>query len=249
MTSSGSQYFFLHTDYCITITDYNVSNDGNNYLINRYIDSSCVPDGPKVLLGNDGELVPVGKHCGLHLHTLGQRAAVGGWKERCFVAGKDLDSNTLYVVPGHEHPTLHCTEIAINDLHWTARTPPVSISASGMQCWAQIRHQQQPFECIVTSVSSSAAKLSPRPTLRRIGFVPEILSGGTWAFPTVSRVSSLDDGVSDLYSDEILLQSRKAIRSPTPGQAVAIYDENNRECLAGGTIATTFPHYSKSLIE
>jgi tRNA-specific 2-thiouridylase len=61
-------------------------------------------------IDRDGEVV--GSHQGLAYYTLGQRKGVGigGVKdfsgEAWFVARKDMDSNTLWVVQGHDHPWL-----------------------------------------------------------------------------------------------------------------------------------------------
>ena len=50
----------------------------------------------------------VGHHDGAHFFTIGQRKglAVGGTKEPLFVIGVDVDTNTIYVGEGRDHPGL-----------------------------------------------------------------------------------------------------------------------------------------------
>jgi tRNA-specific 2-thiouridylase len=81
----------------------------------------------------------VGTHVGLSFYTLGQRQGlgIGGLKEKgaqrgggehqpWFVARKDLTSNTLYVVQGHDHPWLLSSSLQADDLSWCAPHRPES---------------------------------------------------------------------------------------------------------------------------
>ena len=80
----------------------------------------------------------IGKHVGLSFYTLGQRQGlgIGGLKEKgaqrgggdhqpWFVARKDMATNTLYVVQGHDHPWLLSRTLEANDLSWCASHAPV----------------------------------------------------------------------------------------------------------------------------
>ncbi|MFY7905296.1 MAG: tRNA 2-thiouridine(34) synthase MnmA, partial [Burkholderiaceae bacterium] len=75
----------------------------------------------------------IGKHVGLSFYTLGQRQGlgIGGVKEKgaqkgggehapWFVARKDVKTNTLWVVQGHDHPWLLSEGLTAQDLSWTA---------------------------------------------------------------------------------------------------------------------------------
>ena len=79
----------------------------------------------------------IGKHVGLSFYTLGQRQGlgIGGVKEKgaqkgggehapWFVARKDLATNTLWVVQGHDHPWLLNAGLSAQDPSWTAGHPP-----------------------------------------------------------------------------------------------------------------------------
>lgn len=81
----------------------------------------------------------LGTHVGLSFYTLGQRQGlgIGGVKEKgaqrghgehapWFVARKDLATNTLYVVQGHDHPWLLSSQLCANDLSWCSPHAPVA---------------------------------------------------------------------------------------------------------------------------
>ena len=74
-------------------------------------------DGPIVDLET---LKPLGTHHGILYYTLGQRKGLdinahqGPW----FVAGKDLQTNTLYVVKGETNPWLYGDSAIVTDLNW-----------------------------------------------------------------------------------------------------------------------------------
>jgi tRNA-specific 2-thiouridylase len=97
----------------------------------------------------------VGEHVGLSFYTLGQRKGIGigGVKERgaargagdhspWFVARKDMATNTLYVVQGHEHPWLLSHRLVADDTSWTAGAPP----ATGAYA-AKTRYRQADAPC------------------------------------------------------------------------------------------------------
>jgi tRNA-specific 2-thiouridylase len=79
----------------------------------------------------------LGEHVGLSFYTLGQRKGIGigGVKEKgaprgggehdpWFVARKDLERNTLYVVQGHDHPWLQSHTLQADDVSWVAGAAP-----------------------------------------------------------------------------------------------------------------------------
>jgi len=99
-------------------------------FLNRYISKEPGPiKDPK------GRVI--GRHVGLSFYTLGQRQGlgIGGIKEKgaqrgggehapWFVARKDMASNTLWVVQGHEHPWLQSSALEADDTSWIAGEPP-----------------------------------------------------------------------------------------------------------------------------
>ncbi len=81
----------------------------------------------------------LGQHVGLSFYTLGQRQGlgIGGVKDKrgqrgggehapWFVARKDLETNTLYVVQGHDHPWLLSHRLSAMDLSWVAGAAPAA---------------------------------------------------------------------------------------------------------------------------
>ena len=117
-------------------------------FLNRYLSHQPGPI-------RDERARQLGTHVGLSFYTLGQRQGlhIGGVKERgaarggaehapWFVARKELASNTLRVVQGHEHPWLHSTRLHALNAHWIAGTPP----AAG--CYAaKTRYRQADAAC------------------------------------------------------------------------------------------------------
>ena len=77
----------------------------------------------------------LGTHQGLAFHTIGQRKGlhIGGVKgqdcgtgehDAWYVAAKDMQTNVLYVVSGHDHPALYVNEVTITDTNWIAGELP-----------------------------------------------------------------------------------------------------------------------------
>ena len=99
----------------------------------------------------------LGEHVGLSFYTLGQRQGlgIGGVKEKgaprgggehapWFVARKDLDTNTLVVVQGHDHPLLQSRSLVAQDLSWTDAMP--AFGGYG----AKTRYRQADAACALT---------------------------------------------------------------------------------------------------
>lgn len=95
----------------------------------------------------DGKVV--GEHIGLAFYTFGQRKGIGlggsksGSGEPWFVAAKDIASNTLYVVQGHDHPWLLSRQLVAGNVSWVAGEPP----ADGFVCGAKTRYRQADAGC------------------------------------------------------------------------------------------------------
>jgi tRNA-uridine 2-sulfurtransferase len=100
----------------------------------------------------------IARHQGLSFYTLGQRQGlgIGGVKERgaqrgggehapWFVARKDLEHNTLWVVQGHEHPWLQSLALEADDASWVAGEAP----APGAYA-SKTRYRQADAPCVLT---------------------------------------------------------------------------------------------------
>jgi len=101
----------------------------------------------------------LGEHVGLSFYTLGQRKGMGiggvkakrsvrggGDHEPWFVARKDMQSNTLVVVRGHDHPLLQALRLTALDASWVAATPPASSRHA-----AKTRYRQADAACVLSA--------------------------------------------------------------------------------------------------
>jgi tRNA-specific 2-thiouridylase len=117
-------------------------------FLNRYL-----PARPGLIRTVDGQLV--GEHDGLMFHTIGQRQGLGiggrrdGSGEPWYVAGKDLESNTLIVVQGHDHPALFHRRLRAAQPHWITGEPPVA----PLSCQAKIRYRQPDQACVLEALN------------------------------------------------------------------------------------------------
>jgi tRNA-uridine 2-sulfurtransferase len=126
-------------------------------FLNRYIARA-----PGMIKSDKGRVL--GEHVGLSFYTLGQRQGLGiggvkakgadlkaaqarglrgvGEHEPWFVARKDMESNTLWVVQGHDHPWLQSTRLSAQDCSWVAGTAPAQARLA-----AKTRYRQADAGC------------------------------------------------------------------------------------------------------
>ena len=138
-------------------------------FLNRYIAKA-----PGPIKSDKGRVL--GEHVGLSFYTLGQRSGLGiggvkakgadlkavqalgqrgvGAHEPWFVARKDMDSNTLWAVQGHDHPWLQSTELSAQDCSWVSGGPP----APGPMA-AKTRYRQADAPCDLLASSRTGCQL------------------------------------------------------------------------------------------
>jgi tRNA-specific 2-thiouridylase len=124
-------------------------------FLNRYL-----PMQPGPIRDADGRIV--GEHVGLAFYTLGQRKGIGiggtraGSGEPWFVARKDMATNTLWIVQGHDHPWLLSDRLVALDAAWVSGAPP----ALGTRLAAKTRYRQADAACTVTAVDGARFELA-----------------------------------------------------------------------------------------
>jgi tRNA-uridine 2-sulfurtransferase len=128
-------------------------------FLNRYL--SYQPGPIKTV---EGEIV--GEHVGLSFYTLGQRKGIGigglkshkkanGDSDAWYVAKKDIEHNTLYIVQGHDHPWLLSSSLTAGQISWTmGETPDLE------QLSAKTRYRQADVACALQTPSKDAFSLN-----------------------------------------------------------------------------------------
>ena len=123
-------------------------------FLNRYL-----PTQPGDIITPDANIV--GRHIGLMYYTLGQRQGLGiggrkeGDGEPWYVCGKDMESNRLTVVQGHDHPALMSYALTANDLTWISGTKPHCNWVYG----AKTRYRQKDAPCEVERVDTDSCEI------------------------------------------------------------------------------------------
>jgi tRNA-specific 2-thiouridylase len=134
-------------------------------FLNRYISKEPGPiKNPK---GHT-----IGEHVGLSFYTLGQRQGLGigglkakgaqrggGEHEPWFVARKDMEHNTLWVVQGHDHLWLQSSHLEAQNASWCAGRAPVDGLLS-----AKTRYRQSDAPCEFQGLGNDSFALNfPQP--------------------------------------------------------------------------------------
>ena len=119
-------------------------------FLNRYL-----PTEPGAILTETGERV--GTHHGLSFYTLGQRKGLGiggvkghqqadGTGPIWYAARKEMATNTLYVVEGHEHPWLLSQSLQAGQVSWVDEQPPLAGAYA-----AKTRYRQADASCALVN--------------------------------------------------------------------------------------------------
>ena len=131
-------------------------------FLNRYLNHT-----PGPIKDDRGHVI--GEHVGLSFYTLGQRKGIGigGLKERgaarggsdhapWFVARKEMASNTLVAVKGHDHPWLQSSALTADDVSWVAGHAPASEALA-----AKTRYRQADAPCEFGASKSASHGAAP----------------------------------------------------------------------------------------
>ena len=147
-------------------------------FLNRYL-----PRTPGPIRTPEGRVI--GEHVGLAFYTIGQRKGIGigGVKgagaegAAWYVAGKDMATNELLVVSGHDHAQLQKDSLRAADLSWISGNAPDAAPAYA----AKTRYRQADASCRITRL---------RDDLLELGFVQP-----QWAVTPGQSAVLYQDGV------------------------------------------------------
>jgi tRNA-specific 2-thiouridylase len=128
-------------------------------FLNRYLSFR-----PGPMKTPNGDIV--GEHVGLSFYTLGQRKGIGvggmkahknpdGESAPWYVAKKDIENNTLYIVQGHDHPWLLSPSLNADQISWIAGEAPPD-----QQLSAKTRYRQADVACSYRAQDAGSFSLS-----------------------------------------------------------------------------------------
>ncbi len=106
-------------------------------FLSRYLPKK--PGPFKTLLGKE-----VGTHEGAHFFTIGQRKGmgIGGEGAAWFVVAKEMETNSVIVVQGEDHPMLYKPSLIASELSWVATPPHLPLS-----CTVKVRYRTPDVPC------------------------------------------------------------------------------------------------------
>ena len=99
----------------------------------------------------------LGQHDGLMFYTLGQRQGlgIGGTREGdeapWYVVDKDIQTNTLLVAQGNQHPRLYSQGLICGPIHWLKK---IDENQFPMTCMAKTRYRQVAEACVISPANN-----------------------------------------------------------------------------------------------
>lgn len=121
-----------------------------------------LPNIPGDMVNIDDNEV-VGKHIGLMYYTIGQRRGlnIGGFENRMFVVGKDLDKNILYVAIGEDNEYLYSDSCIVEDVNWISKLKPNN-------CTAKFRYRQPDNDVILEYIDDKTILVKYPQTVKSV---------------------------------------------------------------------------------
>ncbi|MCH8554251.1 MAG: tRNA 2-thiouridine(34) synthase MnmA [Schleiferiaceae bacterium] len=117
-------------------------------VFNKHKDEPAAAVNPYTYSPANGNIV--GEHIGAHYFTRGQRKGlkVGGKALPLFVIDTDVQSNTIYVGQGEDHPGLYSQAlfVAADDVHWIREDLKLQAGQSATY-QARFRYRQPLMDC------------------------------------------------------------------------------------------------------
>ncbi|MDF1757874.1 MAG: tRNA 2-thiouridine(34) synthase MnmA [Legionellaceae bacterium] len=103
--------------------------------------------------------ISLGKHDGLMFYTLGQRQGlnIGGTKqgkdEPWYVVDKNIETNTLIVAQGKNHPMLYSQGLICSEIHWLIDD---DLQQLPYTCCAKTRYRQEDQACVISPADTNS---------------------------------------------------------------------------------------------
>ena len=192
----------------------------------------------------------IGRHRGLHFHTIGQRRGVGPvldpkgvHRGPWFVAANDAESNVLYVTTQYQLVTSPRSGFTVEDVNWIAGAPPLDLWTPHKKdeirkkrnmntvdplSYSRCEDQRQQLKHRSGEQDESAASCA-RLTV-------QVRHGPDTHLATVRPVGPVPGSDDDSLSYSKLLVSLDGTdKGLAPGQYAAFYDGDT--CLGAGIIA------------
>ena len=96
----------------------------------------------------------VGEHIGLMYYTLGQRRGLnlGGFRDKSYVAKKDIKNNILYVASGNENKYLYSSEAIIENFNFLT-------DKKIKNCTCKFRYRQADIKCNIEYLDNNKIKV------------------------------------------------------------------------------------------
>ena len=119
-----------------------------------------LPCEPGPILSTEGDCL--GEHEGVIFYTIGQRQGLGiGGQARLpegpwYVVDKDIQSNSLLVAQGQQHPSLYHSTVLAQAIHWISGEPPSDMGNLS----AKIRYRQSDQACAIRQYSDAGYEVS-----------------------------------------------------------------------------------------
>lgn len=122
---------------------------GEKAKFNAFLSSYIHPKPGAIINKLTGK--EIGEHSGLWNFTIGQNARIPGMPEKLFVVSKNIENNTIYVVPGSAHESLFTQIIQVPEFTWIWKdSPPPAIDLiDGARLYLLHRYRTTPAPCTV----------------------------------------------------------------------------------------------------
>ena len=130
--------------------------------------SRYLPEQAGEIQTPDGEVI--GQHNGVFYYTLGQRQGLGiggvqgASDSPWYIYEKDIDSNVLFVVQGHDHELLYSQKLTATDINWISGLAP----ETPFKCVAKTRYRQTDQACTITHIENDGCSVTFDVTQRAV---------------------------------------------------------------------------------